>query len=57
MVINDEKIKQFIQFATSEGCFFCPLKYDNKNCKHYTAQSYEDMIYPCKKYLIEWLQK
>lgn len=54
--INEEKLKHFIQSALVDRCYRCPLRSDKNNCKHYTAKTKEEFIYPCDKYLFEWLQ-
>lgn len=54
--VNEEKLKHFIQSALVDRCYRCPLRNDKNNCKHYTAKTKEEIIYPCDKYILEWLQ-
>lgn len=55
MKVDDKKIKTFVTIATRE-CYYCPLKNHN-GCKHKTAKSGEEIIRPCKEYVLDWLRR
>jgi hypothetical protein len=55
MKVDDKRLKTFIAIATRE-CYYCPLKY-HKSCKCRIAKTHEEIIRPCKEYVLDWLRK